>query len=72
MMSAHPDHNRLGIDAAMKGDLQTAEREFRQALLEHPRHPGVLLNICRLLQMQQRHREAIVLFQDNYQNQKEV
>lgn len=71
-MSAHPDHNRLGIDAAMKGDLQTAEREFRQALLEHPRHPGVLLNICRLLQMQQRHREAIVLFQDNYQNQKEV
>ena len=56
----------------MKGDLQTAEREFRHALVEHPKHPGILLNICRLLQMQQRHREAIQLFQENYQNLKDI
>ena len=71
-MPAYPDHNRLGIDAAMKGDLQTAEREFRKALLEHPKHPGILLNICRLLQMQQRHHEIITLFQDNYPHRAKI
>ena len=66
MTAAGQDHNRAGVEAAMRGDLGSAERAFRRALQENPSNPGVFLNITRLLQMQKRDRELIQLFETSF------
>ena len=66
MTTASQDHNRAGVEAAMRGDLGSAEQAFRRALQESPKNPGVFLNITRLLQMQKRDRELLQLFKASF------
>ena len=63
---AHSDYNRLGIQAAMRGDHQSAEQHFHQALSTNPDNPGVVMNLCRLLQMQQRHSDVVALLKQRF------
>ena len=64
-MSPAPDFNRSGVEAAMRGDLKTAEVHFRKAFSDNPDNSGILLNICRLMQMQHRHQELISFYEKN-------
>jgi len=66
MTTPDRDHNRAGVEAAMRGDLGAAEQAFRTALQSTPNHPGVFLNLTRLLQMQKRDRELIQLFETSF------
>ena len=66
MTAASQDHNRAGVEAAMRGDLGSAEQSFRRAFQQTPSNPGVFLNLTRLLQMQKRHRELIQLFRTSF------
>ena len=66
MTAASQDHNRAGVEAAMRGDLGSAEQSFRRAFQQTPSNPGVFLNLTRLLQMQKRHRDLIQLFRTSF------
>ena len=65
-MPTTPDHNRSGVEAAMRGDLSTAEQHFLKAYAASPDNAGIALNIGRLMQMQNRHQDLISFFEKNY------
>ena len=65
-MPTTPDHNRSGVEAAMRGDLSTAEQHFLKAYAANPENAGIALNIGRLMQMQNRHQDLIAFFEKNY------
>ena len=67
-MPTTPDHNRSGVEAAMRGDLSTAEQHFLKAYAANPENAGIALNIGRLMQMQNRHQDLIAFFEKNYKS----
>ena len=67
-MPTTPDHNRNGVEAAMRGDLSSAEQHFLKAYAINPQNTGILLNICRVMQMQERHQDVISFFEKSHQS----
>ncbi len=54
--------SKLGVQAAQSGDLVTAEKYFRQAADMKGEPPEAIFNLCRLLNMQGRHKDVVQSF----------
>ena len=54
--------SKLGVQAAQSGDLVTAEKYFRQAADMKGEPPEAIFNLCRLLNMQGRHKDVVQAF----------
>ena len=61
--------SKLGVQAAQSGDLVTAEKYFRQAADMKGEPPEAIFNLCRLLNMQGRHKDAVQSFTKRIKSQ---
>ena len=61
--------SKLGVQAAQSGDLATAEKYFRQAADMKGEPPEAIFNLCRLLNMQGRHKDVVQSFTKRIKSQ---
>lgn len=56
------ESNKLGVEAAIRGDLKNAEKHWLDAINSNAAVEGFFFNLARLLNMQKRHQELLLLF----------